>query len=112
MSRTRKSSPFPSAYKVLSQLEESSTPTIPAPPLPELLDACRHDGVTCAGCGQFDDLGIDWQHALIMNDEGDMEDEWFCKICFKREISPQPYRYEASRLDHSEERPFSKAKKR
>lgn len=112
MTRPRKTSPFPSAYKVLADHDNSTTPTIPAPPMPELLDACRHKGVKCTGCGKHDELAIDWQHALIMNDEGDMEDEWFCKLCFKRETTPQPYRYESSRLEYPEDRPFAKTKKR
>lgn len=113
MSKKRnKHSPFPSAYKVIADLEVSRIPTIPAPPLPELLDATRHQGVVCKVCATYDELAIDWQHAIVMNDDGDVEEEWFCRVCFKNETKPSPYRYEAYALDGAVDEPFRKNKKK
>lgn len=111
MTRARSRSPFPNAYKVIAEAENERTATIPAPPLPELLAACTHQGVTCAGCGTFDDLGFDWNHAVVISDEGDLSDEWYCKLCFKRETSPLPYKYKARVLDNAVDEPFRKKKK-
>jgi hypothetical protein len=110
MSRSRKFSPFPTAYKIINDHENNATPTVRMSVLPELLDVCRHRGVTCAHCGTFDELGFDWSHAVII-EKGAAKHSWYCKLCFKQETSPEPYSYSSTGLDGAIEEPFSKPKK-
>lgn len=103
---------FPNALRVLSELESSKDRTISSTPRPELLDACRHRGVICRICGTFDELGIDWHHVLVMNNEGDVNhQEWYCRICFKDETKSPPYLYNSNNLDKAVDEPFKKLPK-
>lgn len=110
MNRSRKSSPFPTAYRVIADAENDRTLTIPAPPSDTLLEACKHRGATCSVCGEFDEIAFDWGHGVVMNDDGDVVDEWYCKLCYKRELAPSPYRFQSYKLDNAVDEPFNKKK--
>jgi hypothetical protein len=110
MNKGRSKTPFPQAYRVINDIENDKCQTIPAEPLPELLDACRHRGLTCAHCSRYDDLGFQWHHTIIIKN-GVFCHSWYCPPCFKLGTLPSPYSYNSTELPSSIEEPFAKKRK-
>lgn len=110
--RTKSISPFPSAYKVICDFEIDCTPTKVWTPSQDLLDACKRNEYVCSGCGELGEVDYDWSMAVILNEDGDSTQRWYCKLCFHDDTKePAPYAYKGNGLDNAEETPFRQSKK-
>lgn len=82
--RIRSKSPFPSAYRIIANLEVDKEPTLQVPVSQELLEACkRRQGVRCDNCGTWDETGLDWNMVATIEEGGDPSYKWYCKVCVK-----------------------------
>lgn len=101
--RIRSSSPFPSAYKVLADVEISTKKTIKVPAAWEHLLACKQrDGVKCKNCNTWDETGLDWNVVVFMEEDASPKYSWFCKLCFRAEDHPKSsYVYSGVELENS-----------
>lgn len=84
--RKRSTSPFPSAYKVITDHENDKKKTVRVGPTVELLQGCRElNGVKCKNCDTWDETGVDWHIVIFMEEDATPKYSWYCKLCFKSE---------------------------
>lgn len=103
--RTRSKSPFPSAYKVLNDIENDREDTLKIPITEEFIAASKQKhGVWCQKCGHSDETGLDWYMELILDEEGRQMYAWTCGTCQPKEPPvPTDYRFSGTTLDNSVE---------
>lgn len=109
--RKRSRSPFPSAYKVLAEAEQSNRKTVRVGPTIELLQGCKeHDGVKCKNCNTWDETGVDWHMVVFLEEEATPKYSWYCKLCFRPdEHGKSDYVYSGRNLENAVEH-FGKKK--
>ncbi len=116
--------PFPQAYRVISDYENSLTDTAVVYPSTELIQASKNiNGVFCEACGGWNETGLDWNMICFLDDQGNPKNIWYCDNCALRayveedfeEVTPSPsqipardtrYKYNKTDLDFATESPF------
>lgn len=104
--RNRNLSPFPSAYKLLCDIENDKEPTLKIEITEELRIATgRKKGVWCQKCGDKDETGLTWLMDTILEADGPPTYIWTCIECqhTKAALKDTEYSYKGKVLDDSVE---------
>lgn len=82
--RKKSRSPFPSALRVLEELEVRATKTVVQAPSMELLEISRSiQGLRCHTCNSWSETGEDGWHMTVAIDPntGETKTTWSCNPC-------------------------------